>query len=152
MGLKVGDKAPNFTLDSTSGEKFTLYDSVGNEPCIIYFYPKDFTSVCTEQACSFRDEFGAFRDLGVTVIGISKDDIETHQRFKEEYRLPFELLADTTGKVAKLYDSLLPIVSIPKRNTFVLAADKTIMDIQSDLTSGKSKIREVVENLTKQFQ
>ncbi|WP_375562216.1 peroxiredoxin [Bernardetia sp. OM2101] len=151
MGLKIGEKAPNFTLDSTSGKEFTLYDSVGNEPCIIYFYPKDFTSVCTEQACSFRDEFGAFRDLGVTVIGISKDDIETHNRFKKEYNLPFELLADTKGKVAKLYDSLLPIVSIPKRNTFVLAGDKTIMDIQSDLTSGKSKIREVVENLTKQF-
>ena len=98
MALKNGDKAPDFTLPGTSGENFELS---GNLPCIIYFYPKDFTRGCTEQACSFRDGFTQLRDLNINVYGISRDAIHTHLKFQKKLNLPFELLSDTQGKYAK---------------------------------------------------
>lgn len=94
MTLKKGQKARDFSLPSTSGEKFNLYQSTAGRPCVIYFYPKDFTKVCTAEACDFRDQFSAFRELDVPVIGISRDNITTHLKFKEEYKLLFELLSD----------------------------------------------------------
>jgi thioredoxin-dependent peroxiredoxin len=84
MALKIGQKAPDFTLPCTSGEKFILSIHAAEKPCVIYFYPKDFTKVCTAEACDFRDQFSAFRDLDVPVVGISRDTITTHLKFKKE--------------------------------------------------------------------
>ena len=78
MALKIGTKAPEINLKSTNGKRFILSDEMKGKPCIIYFYPKDFTPGCTEEACTFRDAFSEFRDLEVDVFGISRDTIASH--------------------------------------------------------------------------
>ncbi len=81
MELKVGDKIANFLAKDTSGNDFDIKNLVGKKPLVIYFYPKDNTPGCTAQACSFRDQYEDFKDLGAEVIGISGDTIDSHQKF-----------------------------------------------------------------------
>ena len=97
--LKVGDKAPDFTAKTDANEDFTLSKNTGKY-IVLYFYPKDFTYGCTKEACSFRDNFPKFKvgqDLqdSTIILGVSQDTVETHKKFKEEYKLPYTLLADT---------------------------------------------------------
>ena len=91
--LKVGDKAPVFTLQDRTGENVSLSDFWGKK-VVIYFYPKDNTPGCTRQACAFAQHFDKFKEKNVSVIGISKDSVASHQRFAEKYGLPFILLSD----------------------------------------------------------
>ena len=147
MALKKGQKAPDFTLDSTTGQKFTLSKSAAGKACVIYFYPKDFTRVCTAEACDFRDQFSAFRDLDVPVVGISRDTIATHLKFQKEHKLPFELLSDGSGKVCKSYDALIPLVKIAKRVTYFLDSDHVIQGVYSDMFESKKHVDEMVKQL-----
>lgn len=147
MALKKGQKAPDFTLDSTTGQKFTLSKSAAGKACVIYFYPKDFTRVCTAEACDFRDQFSAFRDLDVPVVGISRDTIATHLKFQKEHKLPFELLSDGSGKVCKSYDALIPLVKMPKRVTYFLDSDHVIQGVYSDMFESKKHVDEMVKQL-----
>ncbi|MCL6258729.1 peroxiredoxin [Aquiflexum sp. TKW24L] len=149
MALKIGQKSPDFTLPSTSGEKFTLSIHAAGKPCVIYFYPKDFTKVCTAEACDFRDQFSAFRDLDVPVVGISRDTITTHLKFKKENNLPFELLSDGTGNVCKLYDALIPLVKMPKRVTYFLDSNHVIRGAYSDMFESKKHVDEMIKLLKK---
>ena len=102
--LQVNDQAPDFTLMDESGQGFSLLEQRG-ETLLLVFYPGDDTPVCTRQLCDYRDGIEAFRDLGVTVIGISRDDADSHRAFKEKHRLPFTLLSDPKLEVADLYNS-----------------------------------------------
>ena len=147
MALKKGQKAADFTLDSTTGQKFTLSKSAAGKACVIYFYPKDFTRVCTAEACDFRDQFSAFRDLDVPVVGISRDTIATHLKFQKEHKLPFELLSDGSGKVCKSYDALIPLVKMPKRVTYFLDSDHVIQGVYSDMFESKKHVDEMVKQL-----
>lgn len=81
MELKVGDTIPNFTAKDTNGSDFNIATIVGHKPLVIYFYPKDNTPGCTAQACSFRDQYEDFKDLGAEVIGISSDSVGSHQKY-----------------------------------------------------------------------
>ncbi|EPR67800.1 peroxiredoxin [Cyclobacterium qasimii] len=146
MGLSKGQKAPDFTLPSTSGSDFKLSKDFFGKACVIYFYPKDFTGGCTAQACEFRDQFEEFRDLDIPVIGISRDDMETHLRFKKENKLPFELLSDTSGEVCKKYDALVPIIGIPKRITYLLDKGHVIKDEFQDMFNAKAHIKKMLDN------
>lgn len=124
MNLKVGDKVPLFNLQDQNGKDFAVKDLIGKKAMVIYFYPKDDTPGCTKEACSFRDEFEAFTDMNVEVIGISSDDVASHKKFAEKYRLPYTLLADVRKDVRKLFgvkNSVLGL--IPGRVTYVI--DKT---------------------------
>ena len=103
MTLKEGNKAPAFTLLSDSGEKVSLKDFKG-KLVIIYFYPKDNTPGCTLESCDFRDSFVKLKKLNVVILGISKDSVESHLKFKTKYKFPFPLLSDPDGKVCELYD------------------------------------------------
>jgi peroxiredoxin Q/BCP len=124
MELKVGDKIPNFKAKDTNGNDFDSQEIIGQKPLVIYFYPKDNTPGCTVQACSFRDQYEDFKDLGAEVIGISSDSIESHQKFTQQYRLPFILLSDTDKKIRKLFGVPSGLFGIlPGRVTYV--ADKT---------------------------
>lgn len=144
MALKLGNKAPNFILPSTSGENLKLQDNV---PCIIYFYPKDFTPGCTEEACSFRDGFSELRNLDIKVFGISRDSISSHIKFKEQHKLPFHLLSDLNGKVCESYDSLIPLLKVPKRVTYLIDKDQRVKAVYSDLFGAKKHLKRMISEL-----
>lgn len=144
MALKVGAKAPVFELKSTSAENFRLEDNV---PCIVYFYPKDFTPGCTEEACSFRDGFSELRSLDIDVYGISKDSISSHRKFRAKNNLPFDLLSDPKGEVCKSYDALIPIVKIPKRVTYLIGKDMRIKAVYADLFGAKKHLDNMIREL-----
>ena len=118
-GLKVGDKAPNFTLQDQNNITHTLSDYEG-QWLVLYFYPKDGTPGCTTQACDFRDAVKRIIASKSVVFGLSLDNTRSHKLFAEKYNLPFSLLADETGEVSKLYDSLNKFFKVAKRNTFIV--------------------------------
>jgi len=102
MSLEPGDKAPDFTLPTDGGGTVTLSKLKGKK-VVLYFYPKDDTSGCTAEACGFRDAFPNFRKIDAAVIGISRDSVASHDKFKKKYELSFALAADIEGKVTEKY-------------------------------------------------
>ena len=100
--LKIGDKAPAFELPSDSGKRVKLADFRGKR-VILYFYPKDDTPGCTTQACGFRDAYPQIEEQNAVVLGISPDGVESHEKFRTKFNLPFILLADEDHKVAEAY-------------------------------------------------
>ena len=100
--LKIGDKAPNFTLADKDGKSVSLNDFLGKR-VVLYFYPKDNTPGCTRQACAFAGLYREFENRGVEVIGISKDSVSSHIKFAEKYNLPFILLADPQREAIEAY-------------------------------------------------
>lgn len=101
--LKINTKAPSFSLPDEEGNMHTLEEYRGHR-VILYFYPRDNTPGCSKQACGFRDLYPEFLEKDAVVIGISKDSIASHKRFKEKYELPFILLSDTEKKAIMDYD------------------------------------------------
>ncbi len=124
---KVGEAAPAFSLLDQTGTTRSLADYNGRW-LVLYFYPKDDTPGCTTEACSFRDDIFKFREMGAEVVGVSLDDIESHQAFAEKYSLPFTLLSDADQEAAKAYGVLgkMGPMSYAKRETFIIAPDGTI--------------------------
>jgi len=98
----VNDTAPDFVLQSDSGKDYQLSDHAGQRVLLV-FYPGDNTPVCTRQLCEYRDGIESFAGLGVTVVGISSDNLESHRKFREKHDLPFVLLSDPDLEVARLY-------------------------------------------------
>ena len=119
MAIQIGDKLPHFTAVKQDG---TAFDSnlIQNKPVVIYFYPKDNTPGCTTQACSFRDAYQDFQDLGAEVIGVSGDSVSSHQNFQKKHKLPFILLSDSDRKLRKLFGVPTALFGlIPGRVTYV---------------------------------
>ena len=104
--LEVGTKAPEFSLPDQDGVMRSLADWRGQK-VVLYFYPKDMTSGCTSQACSFGEMYPQFREKGAVVVGVSEDTVESHKRFQEKHSLPFTLLADPEMEVLKAYEVLV---------------------------------------------
>jgi len=102
-GVKVGDPAPKFTSTDDQGKTWKSGDHVGKKILVVYFYPADLTGGCTKQACGFRDDLAKLTDLGVEVVGVSGDSVKNHKLFKKIEKLPFTLLADEDGSVAKKF-------------------------------------------------
>ena len=100
--LKAGEKAPEFKLESTGGGEVSL-KALRGKKVVLYFYPKDNTPGCTKEACDFRDEQAALKKAGAVVFGVSKDKIDSHHKFKERFKLSFELLSDPDLSVARAY-------------------------------------------------
>lgn len=122
MAIQLGDQFPQFIALSQDG---TSFDSCGiqHKPVVVYFYPKDNTPGCTAQACSFRDAYQDFQDLGAEVIGISGDSVRSHQNFQDKYKLPFVLLSDTDRKLRKLFGVPTALFGfLPGRVTYVFDA------------------------------
>jgi len=117
--LDEGQTAPDFSLPSQEGKTVKLSDFTDKNVVVLYFYPKDFTPGCTTEACTFRDNFEDFKDIGAVVIGISSDSVESHQKFIGKYNLPFLLLSDEGGKVRESYGAAR-FAGLPARITFVI--------------------------------
>lgn len=147
MSLKVNDTIPSFSAIDHHGNLFESDTVVGKKPVVIYFYPKDDTRVCTEQACSFRDLYEEFKALGAEVIGISSDSLKSHVSFAVKYQLPFILLSDHDKKIRKAFgvpNDLLGL--IPGRVTYV--ADKNgIIRLVFNSMSGKIHIEKALQIL-----
>lgn len=118
----VGSPAPAFRLQDQNGKWHTLDEQKGKW-VVLYFYPKDNTPGCTTQACEFRDNIFAFRDMGAVILGVSVDDVESHAKFAAEHSLPFTILADSTREVAKRYGVLykaMGVMEVARRDTFII--------------------------------
>lgn len=102
MALQVGVKAPDFKAKDQNGKLYSLSDLKG-KTTLMYFYPKDETPGCTAQACSLRDNYEALQAEGVGVIGVSKDDVESHKKFADHHKLPFVILADPEHTIIEAY-------------------------------------------------
>lgn len=100
--IEVGKKAPDFTLPDDTGKNTALSQYKGKK-VILYFYPKDMTSGCTQEACDFRDGFPKFKTGEAVILGVSKDSVAKYKKFKEKYNLPFQLLSDENGYVCEAY-------------------------------------------------
>jgi thioredoxin-dependent peroxiredoxin len=98
----VGEKAPSFSGETQQGNTISLNDYAGKKVAL-YFYPKDDTPGCTKQACNLRDEYQTLKEAGVEVVGVSADDVESHQKFANKYSLPFPLIADTDRSICEAY-------------------------------------------------
>ena len=118
--LKVGDKAPDFKVNTSSGDVFHLAEVLQQKNVVLYFYPKDETRGCTAQACSFRDQYEVFREQNAEVVGVSSDDAASHQNFATHHRLPFVLLSDTDRKLRKLYQVPRTLGIVPGRTTYLI--------------------------------
>jgi thioredoxin-dependent peroxiredoxin len=102
MNLAVGDKAPDFTLPADGGGTISLKGLKGKK-VVLYFYPKDDTPGCTKEACAFRDSLPDFSKVKAVIVGISKDSVASHDKFKTKFKLPFPLASDEDGKVCETY-------------------------------------------------
>ncbi len=129
--IDEGEKAPEFSLESTEGRIVRLADLKGS-PVVLYFYPKDDTPGCTTEACSFRDAYAEIQATGASLYGISADDLDSHHAFREKHNLPFPLLSDPDGDVAKRYGAWAKKKIFGKeregvtRCTFVIGSDGTV--------------------------
>lgn len=151
MALKVGDKVPSFSAIDTNGNLFESNTIVGQKALVIYFYPKDDTLVCTEQACSFRDQYEDFKTLDAEVIGVSSDSVKSHQKFASRYQLPFVLLSDSDKKLRKLFgvpNDLLGL--LPGRVTYVIDMNGIIQLVFNSM-SGKIHIKKALEILQRKI-
>jgi peroxiredoxin Q/BCP len=125
--VTVGGAAPEFELPDQDGQLHSLED-YRDQWVVLYFYPKDETPGCTTEACEFRDNIFAFRDLNAQILGVSLDDVESHKAFAENHGLPFPLLADVEGSAATAYGVKTRMLGmeIAKRQTFIIAPDGTV--------------------------
>jgi peroxiredoxin Q/BCP len=138
MGLKVGDTIPNFKAKDANGNDFDSQNIVGKKPLVIYFYPKDNTPGCTAEACSFRDQYEDFKDLGAEVIGISSDSVSSHQQFSKQYKLPFILLSDNDKKIKTLFGVPSGLFGLlPGRVTYVTDKNGVIQMIFDSMLATK---------------
>ena len=136
--VEEGSPAPDFELQSDSGQTVRL-SSLRGKPVVLYFYPKDHTSGCTTQACGIRDAWSEFERVGAVVLGVSPDDVASHESFRADYELPFTLLADPDHAVAEKYGvwaeksrygrTYMGIV----RSTFVIGPDGTVEKVMRDV-------------------
>ena len=141
--LEVGTKAPSFNLADQDGVFHSLEEYSGKK-LVLYFYPKDNTSGCTKQACSFAELFPAFREKGAEVVGVSKDSVQSHKKFAEKYSLPFTLLSDVSLDTLKAYDvwkekklygkTFMGVV----RTTYLIDENGVIIRAEEKVNAGKN--------------
>ena len=144
-GIEVGDKAPDFTLPSQSGEQVRLQDRLGQGVVVLYFYPKDETTGCTREACAVRDSHEVFTDAGAEVIGVSSDSVDKHAAFAAHHKLPFTLLSDKGGKVRKAYEVPATLGFIPGRVTYVIDRDGTVRHVFNSMTNIDRHVKDALE-------
>jgi len=147
--VKVGYKAPDFTLSSQRGERVTLSQFFGKKNIVLYFYPKDETRGCTREAYEFRDKYEVFKDLGAEVIGVSSDDVESHESFAIRHNLPFILLSNKDKNVRRLYGVPSTFGVIPGRVTYIIDKAGIVRHIFSSQFQPQKHIQKSIDVLKK---
>ncbi len=130
---KAGDTAPLFTGQDQDGKTVKLADLLGKKIVLLYFYPKDFTSGCTKEACGFRDRMSELQKDNVEIIGVSFDTAESHQKFIAKYNLNFRLLADPYGKIVDAYGVKWGDRNLARRVSFLIGLDGKIVHVTDTL-------------------
>ena len=150
-GIQVGDKAPDFTLPTQTGEQVRLQDRIGDRIIVLYFFPKDGTPGCTAEACAFRDSHEVFTDAGAEVIGVSSDSVDSHAAFAGRHELPFTLLSDQGGQVRKQYGVPAVLGLLPGRVTYVIDRAGTVRQVFNSMTRISHHIDDAL-TMVKQLQ
>lgn len=136
--LKIGDRAPEFSLADQEGRQVTLAQLLRDGPLVLYFYPADFTPGCTKEACTIRDMHDEIAAAGMRVVGISPQDADSHARFRTRYGLQFTLLADPAKAAVKAYGVDGPLGIGVRRATFLVGADGIVRDaVLADIRIGR---------------
>lgn len=149
MALKIGDRVPHFVAIDGDGNAFDSQLFVGHKPLVIYFYPKDHTPGCTAQACSFRDQYQDFEDLGAEIIGVSGDSAAAHRGFSAQYKLPFTLLSDFDKKLRSLFGVPTQFFGMmPGRVTYIIDKEGFVFDVFDHFLATKH-IKTALERLKK---
>jgi thioredoxin-dependent peroxiredoxin len=147
LTVKVGDKAPDFSLTSQIGDKVMLSEFFGKKNIVLYFYPKDETPGCTKEACTFRDSYEELTNLGAEVLGVSGQSVASHKSFASHYGLPFILLSDEDNKVRKLYDVPSTMGLIPGRVTYIIDKQGIVRNIFNSQTQAPRHVEEAKKTL-----
>jgi peroxiredoxin Q/BCP len=146
--LAVGDRAPDFTLDSTQG-KVALSERLAKGQVLLVFYPGDDTPVCTRQLCDYRDHLEDFADLGVEVLAVNPQELASHERFAAKHALPFPLCADPDRRVCRAYGAV-GLFGMTKRALVLIGPDGRVRWRKTDLPilhRSANELREVIEAL-----
>ena len=147
MTVKVGDKAPEFTLPSQMGDNVSLSEFFGKKNVVLYFYPKDETTGCTKEACTFRDKYEELTKLDAEVIGVSGQSVESHISFASHYGLPFILLSDEGNNIRGLYGVPSSMGIIPGRVTYIIDKKGMVRHILNSQTQTQKHVEEAKKAL-----
>lgn len=147
MSVRVGDKAPDFTLPSQLGDNVTLSEFFGKKNIVLYFYPKDESIGCTREACKFRDSYDVLTDLGAEVLGVSEQSVESHKSFATHHGLPFILLSDVENKVRHLYGVPSTLGFLPGRVTYIIDKNGIVRHIFSSQSHPELHVEEAIKIL-----
>jgi peroxiredoxin Q/BCP len=147
--LAIGDTAPDFDGVDQKGQRVTLRDLLKTGDVVLYFYPKDFTPVCTAQACTFRDAHAELAASGIQVVGVSGDDTASHSKFAEHHRVPYPLLSDPNKTIQRSYEARQLLGMLTKRVTYVIGRDQKIRGVfHHELSAQKhlDAVREILKH------
>jgi peroxiredoxin Q/BCP len=147
LTVKIGNKAPDFTLPSQMGDNVTLSEYFGKKNIVLYFYPKDETRGCIKEACTFRDNYEQLTSLGAEVLGVSGQSVESHKSFATHYGLPFILLSDKDNKVRELYGVPSTMGIIPGRVTYIIDKKGIVKHIFSSQSQAQQHVEEAKKTL-----
>src|SRR4029450_1339949 len=142
--IGIGDRAPEFTVTAPDGRRVSLADFRGNHAVVVFFYPRDNTSVCTQEACAFRDAYEDFVQAGAVGIGVSRDSNETDQSFAAAQRLPYLLVADVDGSLRRAFGVPNSLLVLPGRVTYVIDRDGIVRHIFNEMFHGKQHMQEAL--------
>jgi peroxiredoxin Q/BCP len=143
-GVEVGDVAPSVRLQTNGRGEVALSELNRDHPVVLFFYPRDNTSVCTKEACSFRDAYEDFVAAGATVVGVSASSAASHEKFAAKHRLPYLLATDDDGSVRRAFGVSDTLGLIPKRVTFVIDRQGVIRHRFSALFAAEPHVREAL--------
>lgn len=147
MAVKVGDRAPDFSLISQAGETVTLRSFQGKQSVVLYFYPKDDSPGCTAESCAFRDRYEVFKEAGAEVIGVSSDSQTSHQQFATKHQLPFILLTDRNNELRQKYGVPNTLWIMPGRVTYVIDREGIVRHIFDSMLDSKAHVDESLNTL-----
>ena len=143
--ITTGDMAPEVTFSSHTGERLALGHYRGHKAVVVYFYPKDYTPICTREACAFRDAYEDFVDAGAVVIGVSADSDQSHRSFAQSHRLPFLLASDVDDTIRNAFGVPKTLGVLPGRVTYIIDKQGIVRHVFNAQFLGERHVKEALE-------